>query len=63
MIFKTTLIVLLFFLQVMFIINPVSSEEKYIEIDTIVAIAETRTITKLELDNKKEKVKKSQNKH
>jgi len=59
MIFKTTLIVLLFFLQVMFIINPVSSEEKYIEIDTIVAIAETRTITKLELDNKKEKVKKS----
>ncbi len=59
MIFKTTFIVLLYFFQVILIINPVSSEEKYIEIDTIVAIAETRTITKLELDNKKARVTKS----
>ena len=41
------------------LISTVFSAEKYIEVDSIVAIAETRTITKLELDNKKEKIKKT----
>ena len=39
--------------------NRVFSNENYIEIDSIVAIAETRSITKIELNNKKEKVIKS----
>ena len=46
-------------LQTVFLLNQAYCAEKYIEIDSIVAIAETRTITKLELDNKKEKVKKT----
>ncbi len=41
------------------LINRVFSDENYIEIDSIVAIAETTTITKIELNNKKEKVIKS----
>ena len=40
-------------------INPVLSAQKYIEVDKIVAIVETRSITKLELDKKKEKIEKA----
>ena len=40
-------------------INPVSTAQKYIEVDKIVAIVETQTITNLELNKKKEKIIKS----
>ena len=46
-------------LQNIFLINLVLSDEKYIEVDSIIAIAESATITKIELNNRKEKVKKS----
>lgn len=59
MVFKITFIFILFFFKTFVLANLVSAKEKYIEIDSIVAIAETRTITKLELNHKKEKVTKS----
>ena len=59
MIIKVTFIFTLIVLQNIFLINPVLSAQKYIEVDKIVAIVETRSITKLELDKKKEKIKKA----
>ena len=59
MIAKVTIVFGLIVLQNIFFINSVFSAQNYIEVDSIVAIAETRTITRLELNNKKEKVKQS----
>ena len=56
MIIKVTFIFTLIALQNIFLINPVLSAQKYIEVDKIVAIVETRSITKLELNKKKEKI-------
>ena len=59
MITKVIFIFALIILQNIFLINPVFSAEKYIEVDSIIAIVETRTITNLELNKKKEKIKKA----
>jgi len=59
MIIKVTFIFALIVLQNIFLINPVLSAQKYIEVDKIVAIVETRSITKLELNKKKEKIEKA----
>ena len=59
MIAKIYFIFTFILLQNILLISTVFSAEQYIEVDSIVAIAETRTITKLELDNKKEKIKKT----
>ncbi|MDB2679510.1 peptidylprolyl isomerase [Methylophilaceae bacterium] len=59
MVAKIYFIFVLILLQNILLISKTFSEETYIEVDSIIAIAETRTITKLELDKKKEKVKKS----
>ena len=59
MIAKVTIISGLIILQNIFFIKSVFSAQNYIDVDSIVAIAETRTITRLELNNKKEKVKQS----
>ena len=58
MIAKIYLIFTFILLQNILFISTVFTAENYIEVDSIVAIAETKTITKSELDNKKEKVKK-----
>ena len=49
----------LIILQNIFLINSVSAAQKYIEIDKIVAIVETQTITNSELNKKKEKIRKA----
>ena len=49
----------LIILQNIFLINSVSAAQKYIEIDKIVAIVETQTITKSELNKKKEQNRKT----
>ena len=49
----------LFILQNIFLINSVSAAQKYIEIDKIVAIVETQTITNSELNKKKEQIRKT----
>ena len=59
MITKINIIFGLIIAQNIFVINQVFSDEKYIEVDSIVAIAESNSITRLELNDKKEKVKKS----
>ncbi len=59
MITKVIFICALIILQNIFLINPVLSAEGYIEVDKIVAIVETRSITQLELDKKKQKIKKA----
>ena len=59
MIAKITIIFVLIIFQNTFFISMVFSNEKYIEVDSIIAIVETRTITNLELDKKKEKIKKT----
>ena len=59
MIAKITIISGLIILQSIFFINSVFSTQKYIAVDSIVAIAETRTITRLDLNKKKEQVKQS----
>jgi peptidyl-prolyl cis-trans isomerase SurA len=59
MITKVIFIFSLIILQNIFLINPVSTAQKYIEVDKIVAIVETQTITNLELNKKKEKIIKS----
>jgi len=59
MITKVIFIFALIILQNIFLINPVLSAQKYIEVDKIVAIVETRSITKLELNKKKEKIEKA----
>jgi peptidyl-prolyl cis-trans isomerase SurA len=49
----------LIILQNIFLINSVSAAQKYIEIDKIVAIVETQTITNSELNKKKEQIRKT----
>ncbi|MDG1095487.1 MAG: peptidylprolyl isomerase [Methylophilaceae bacterium] len=49
----------LMILQNIFLINSVSAAQKYIEIDKIVAIVETQTITNSELNKKKEQNRKT----
>ena len=59
MITKVIFIFALIILKNIFLIHPVYSAEKYIEVDNIIAIVETRTITKLELNKKKEEIKRA----
>jgi len=59
MIAKITIIFVLIIFQNTFFISMVFSNEKYIEVDSIIAIVETSSITNLELDKKKEKIKKT----
>jgi peptidyl-prolyl cis-trans isomerase SurA len=54
----TKIIFALIILQNIFLINSVSAGQKYIEIDKIVAIVETQTITNSELNKKKEQIRK-----
>ena len=58
MITRIILIFALITLQNIFLINPVNAAEEYIEVDKIIAIVETQTITNSELDKKKEGVRK-----
>ena len=57
--FKIIVISSFLLLQNIFFINQVLSDDQYIELDSIVAVAETATITKLELNDKKEILKKA----
>ena len=59
MIIKVILIFGLTILQNIFLVSAVYSAEKYIEIDKIIAIVETQTITNSELTKKKETVRKA----
>jgi len=59
MIFKASIILWLIVLQNIFLVTLVNSAEKYIEVDSIIAVAESSTITKQELNKQKEKVKKT----
>ncbi|QZP18302.1 peptidylprolyl isomerase [Methylophilales bacterium] len=59
MIAKVIFIFALIILQNIFLINPVSTAQKYIEVDTIVAIVETQTVTNSELNKKKESMRKA----
>ncbi|MDC0475357.1 peptidylprolyl isomerase [Methylophilaceae bacterium] len=59
MIARVSFIFALLILQNIFLITPVSTAEKYIEVDKIVAIVETQTITNSELNKKKEEVRKA----
>ena len=56
---KIIFIFALIVLQNFSLINPVYATEKYIEIDSIIAIVETQSITNLELNNKKEAISKA----
>ena len=53
MITKIIFIFALIILQNIFQINPVYANQEYIEVDKIVAIVETQTITNSELNKKK----------
>ena len=59
MITKVIFICALTILQNIFLINPLSAAQKYVEVDKIVAIVETQTITNSELNKKKEKIEKA----
>ena len=59
MIIKVILIFGLTILQNIFLVSTVYSAEKYIEIDKIIAIVETQTITNSELTKKKETLRKA----
>ena len=59
MIIKVIFICALTILQNIFLINPLSAAQKYVEVDKIVAIVETQTITNSELNKKKEKIRKA----
>ena len=59
MITKVIYIFALIILQSIFLINPVETAQKYIEVDKIVAIVETQTITNSELNKKKEQIRKT----
>ena len=59
MITKVIFICALTILQNIFLINPLSAAQKYVEVDKIVAIVETKTITNSELNKKKEKIRKA----
>ena len=56
---KIIFIFALIVLQNFSLINPVYATEKYIEIDSIIAIVETQSITNLELNKKKEAISKA----
>ena len=58
MITKVIFICALIILQNIFLINPVYADQEYIEVDKIIAIVETQTITNSELNKKKESIKK-----
>ena len=59
MITKVIFICALTILQNIFLINLLSAAQKYVEVDKIVAIVETQTITNSELNKKKEKIRKA----
>ena len=59
MITKVILIFVLIILQNIFLINPAYAAQEYIEVDKIIAIVETQTITNLELNKKKEGIRKA----
>ena len=59
MITKVIFICALTILQNIFLINPLSAAQNYVEVDNIVAIVETQTITNSELNKKKEKIRKA----
>ena len=59
MIIRVTFIFALIALQNIFLINTVSTAQKYIEVDKIISIVETQTITNSELNKKKEKIRKA----
>ena len=59
MITKIIFIFALTILQNIFQINPVYANQDYIEVDKIIAIVETQTITNSELNKKKESVSKA----
>ena len=59
MITKIIFIFALIILQNIFQINPVYANQEYIEVDKIVAIVETQTITNSELNKKKDEIKKA----
>ncbi len=59
MINKVIFIFVLIILQNFFLIKQVSTAQKYIEVDKIIAIVETQTITNSELNKKNKKIKKA----
>ena len=59
MIKRFILIFALIILQNIFFINPVFADQEYIEVDKIIAIVETQTITNSELNKKKDEIKKA----
>jgi peptidyl-prolyl cis-trans isomerase SurA len=58
MIIRVFFILALTIIQNFLLINSASTAQKYIEVDKIVAIVETQTITNSELNKKKEEIKK-----
>ena len=58
MIAKIIFIFRLIILQNIFFINPVYAAQEYIEVDKIIAIVETQTVTNSELNKKKEEIRK-----
>ena len=60
MITKVIFICVLITLQNIFLVNPVYAAQEYIEVDKIIAIVETQTITNSELNKKKEVISKAQ---
>ena len=59
MIIKVIFICALIILQNIFLINPVYAVQEYTEVDKIIAIVETQTITNSELNKKKDEIKKA----
>jgi parvulin-like peptidyl-prolyl isomerase len=59
MITKVIFICALILLQNIFLKNPVYAALEYIEVDKIIAIVETQTITNSELNKKKESISKA----
>ena len=55
---KVIFICTLIILQNIFLINPLYAAQQYIEVDKIIAIVETQTITNSELNKKKESISK-----
>ncbi|MDC1101043.1 SurA N-terminal domain-containing protein, partial [Methylophilaceae bacterium] len=56
---KVIFIFTLIILQNIFLINPLYAAQQYIEVDKIIAIVETQTITNSELNKKKENISKT----
>ena len=59
MIAKIIFIFRLIILQNIFLINPVYTAQEYIEVDKIIAIVETQTVTNSELNKKKDEIRKA----